>query len=414
MSSENIFLPCGLQSEAYPPVVQSLLETDLYKFTMWQALLHSHPNAQTEYAFVCRNTPLFPLAELKEEVEREIAHLCALRFQEDELAYLRSLRFMKSDFVDFLAIFHFQRKFISVTVEGEQLVIRACGPQVHVMGFEIFVLFIVNQLYFRRFPQQACLEEGRRRLQAKIALLQDFHAQETCRHPFEFFDFGVRRRFSAEWQEEVVATLAREVPLYFKGTSNVYLAKKFNLVPIGTMAHEYLQSFQSFGVRLRDFQKAALEAWVQEYRGDLGVALTDVVGMDAFLSDFDLYFAKLFDGLRHDSGDPIVWGEKALTHYAKLRIDSNTKRLVFSDGLDLPTAFSLYRHFADRVMTGFGIGTNLSNDCGPKPLNIVMKLVACNGQPVAKLSDANGKTLCKDETFLAYLRQVFQHPANIA
>lgn len=393
----------------HPPVVRSLLENDLYKFTMWQALLHSHPNTQTEYAFVCRNTPEFPLTELQQEVERELDHLCNLRFSDDELAYLRSLRFIKSDFVDFLTIFHFQRKFIKVSRDGEQLLIRACGPQVHVMGFEIYTLFIVNELYFRRFPQQACLDEGRRRLQAKLELIREFSATPQQKHPFEFFDFGVRRRFSGAWHEEVVATLAREVPQVFRGTSNVYLAKKYDLVPIGTMAHEYLQSYQSFGVRLRDFQKAALEAWVQEFRGDLGTALTDVVGMDAFLADFDLYFAKLFDGLRHDSGDPVIWGEKALAHYAKLRIDANSKRLVFSDGLDLPTAFNLYRHFADRVMTGFGIGTNLSNDVGQKALNIVMKLVNCNGQPVAKLSDARGKTLCKDETFLAYLRQVFHH-----
>jgi nicotinate phosphoribosyltransferase len=146
------------------------------------------------------------------------------------------------------------------------------------------------------------------------------------------FDFGLRRRFSGEWQREVVDTFRREIPRYFKGTSNVLLARDLGLVPIGTMAHEYLQSFQALGVRLRDFQKAALEGWVQEYRGDLGIALTDVVGMDAFLADFDLYFAKLFDGLRHDSGDPVVWGEKALAHYERLRIDAHTKRLVFSDG----------------------------------------------------------------------------------
>jgi len=217
----------------------------------------------------------------------------------------------------------------------------------------------------------------------------------------------VRRRYSGAWQREVVATLKDAVPQFFKGTSNVHLARTLGLVPIGTMAHEYLQAYQSFGVRLRDFQKAALEDWVQEYRGDLGVALTDVVGMDAFLADFDLYFAKLFDGLRHDSGDPVVWGEKALAHYARLRIDARTKRLVFSDGLDLPTAFSIYRHFADRTQLGFGVGTSLSNDVGLVPLNIVMKLTQCNGQPVAKLSDSPGKTMCKDETFLAYLRQVF-------
>jgi nicotinate phosphoribosyltransferase len=388
-------------------IVRSLLETDLYKFTMWQALLHSHPSAQTEYAFVCRNTPAYPLSELAADVNRELDHLCTLTFSEDELAYLRGLRFIKADFVDFLALFHFQRKFISVETDGAELKIRAVGPQVHVMGFEIFVLYIVNELYFQRFDQEAAMSEARRRLDEKVILLKQFSKEPARAHGFEFFDFGVRRRFSGEWQEEMVQRLATEVPQYFKGTSNVYLAKKYGLTPIGTMAHEYLQSYQSFGVRLRDFQKAALEEWVQEYRGDLGTALTDVVGMDAFLADFDLYFAKLFDGLRHDSGDPVQWGEKALAHYAKLRIDAHTKRLVFSDGLDLQTAFALHCHFADRTMTGFGIGTNLSNDTGIKPLNIVMKLMSCDGQPVAKLSDSAGKTLCKDETFIAYLRQVF-------
>jgi nicotinate phosphoribosyltransferase len=278
---------------------------------------------------------------------------------------------------------------------------------VHVMGFEIYVLAIVNELYFRRFDEQAALTEGRRRLGAKLDEVRAFGAAALRRHPFEFFDFGVRRRFSGAWQAEVVQRLRDEVPQFFKGTSNVHLARTLNLVPIGTMAHEYMQSYQSFDVRLRDFQKAALEDWVQEYRGDLGIALTDVVGMDAFLADFDLYFAKLFDGLRHDSGDPVVWGEKALAHYAKLRIDPHTKRLVFSDGLDLRTAFRLYHHFGDRTQLGFGIGTNLTNDTGLTTLGIVMKLTRCNGQPVAKLADSPGKTMCSDETFLAYLRQVF-------
>jgi nicotinate phosphoribosyltransferase len=393
------------------PIVRSLLETDLYKFTMWQALLHRHPSAQAEYAFACRNQPAYPLAELKHDVERELDHLCSLSFTADEVAYMRGLRFIKGDFADFLTVFRFQRHFIVVDTDGDTLTIRASGPQVHVMGFEIYVLYIVNELYFRRFDQAGALAEGRRRLAGKIGLLHGLADEPPKLHPFEFFDFGVRRRFSGAWHEEVVATFAREAPLYFKGTSNVWFAMKYQLVPIGTMAHEYLQSFQSFGVRLRDFQKAALEDWVQEYRGDLGTALTDVVGMDAFLADFDLYFAKLFDGLRHDSGDPVEWGEKALAHYARLRLDAHTRRLVFSDSLDLPKAFALYRHFADRTMTGFGIGTNLSNDVGIAPLNIVMKLMSCNGQPVAKLSDSPGKTMCLDETFLAYLRQVFHHPA---
>lgn len=389
------------------PVIQSLLDTDLYKFTMWQAMLHRHPATQAEYSFVCRNTPEFPLARLLPEVQAQLDHLCSLRFSPGELDYLRGLRFMKSDFVDFLRIFSFQRNFIRAWAEGDALHIKAQGPQVHVMAFEIFVLAIVNELYFRRFDEGASLAEGRRRLAAKVQLLKDFAERPAREHPFELFDFGVRRRFSGKWQREVVTTLRDEAPAYFKGTSNVLLAKDLGLVPIGTMAHEYLQTYQALGVRLRDFQRAALEDWVQEYRGDLGIALTDVVGMDAFLADFDLYFAKLFDGLRHDSGDPVAWGEKALAHYEKLRIDAHTKRLVFSDGLDLPEAMRIYDAFADRTQLGFGIGTNLTNDTGPRPLNIVMKLTGANGQPVAKLSDSPGKTLCDDQTFLAYLRQVF-------
>nr|WP_295775068.1 nicotinate phosphoribosyltransferase [Rhodoferax sp.] len=399
-------------TELFPPVIHSLLETDLYKFTMQQPMLHSMPTNQAEYRFVCRNTPAFPLAELAEDVNAQLDALCALRFTDDELGYLEALRYLSSDYIDFLRLFQFQRRFITVSTEGDTLHVVAKGPQVHVMGFEIYVLAIINELYFRRLAQgaahDAALAEARVRLQAKIALLRDYASNGPARrHPLEFFDFGVRRRFSGAWQQEVATTLAREVPEFFKGTSNVYLAKTLGLVPIGTMAHEYLQTFQATGVQLKGFQKAALEAWVQEYRGDLGVALTDVVGMDAFLADFDLYFAKLFDGLRHDSGDPVVWGEKALAHYAKLKLDAHAKRLVFSDGLDVPTALSLHSHFADRVQIGFGIGTNLSNDTGLKPLNIVMKLVSCNGQPTAKLSDSPGKTLCDDQTFLAYLRKVF-------
>ena len=389
------------------PIIRSLLETDLYKFTMWQTMLHRHPQVRAEYRFVCRNASAYPLAELLDEVNQQLDHLCTLSLTEDELAYLGGLRYIKPDFVDFLRIFRFQRRFIEARAAGETLEIVASGPQVHVMAFEIHVLALVNELYFRRFDASAALATGRARLQAKLEQLRAFETEPPRRHPFEFFDFGVRRRFSGAWQEEVVRTLQNEVPQFFKGTSNVHLAHRLGLIAIGTMAHEYLQSYQALDVRLRDFQKAALEDWVQEYRGDLGIALTDVVGMDAFLADFDLYFAKLFDGLRHDSGDPFVWGEKALAHYAKLRIDAHTKRLVFSDGLDLDKAFAIYRHFADRTPLGFGIGTNLSNDVGLTPLNIVMKLVRCNGQPVAKLSDSPGKTLCNDQTFLAYLRQVF-------
>jgi nicotinate phosphoribosyltransferase len=389
------------------PVITSLLDNDLYKFTMWQAMLHRFPQTTAEYEFICRNEPEYPLAELVGEVNLELDHLCALRFAEDELEYLYNLRYIKSDFVDFLRLFQFQRRFVRAWAEGGALRIRASGPQVHVMDFEIHVLAIVNELYFRRFDAQQAQRTGRERLAEKIALARSVENRPPKAHPFDITDFGTRRRFSAMWQREVVTALRDELPRIFVGTSNVLLAKDLGIIPIGTMAHEYMQTFQALGVRLRDFQRAALESWVQEYRGDLGIALTDVVGMDAFLADFDLYFAKLFDGLRHDSGDPIEWGEKAIAHYRKLRIDPRTKRLVFSDGLDVRKALEIYDALADRAPTGFGIGTNLTNDVGYTPLNIVMKLVRANGQPVAKLSDAPGKTLASDETFVAYLRQVF-------
>jgi nicotinate phosphoribosyltransferase len=373
---------------------------------MWHALLHRYPTNQAEYRFVCRNQPAFALSTLVEEVNQQLDWLCDLRFAPDELSYLAQLRFIKPDFVQFLRIFQLHRPFIEARADGDQLLITAKGPQVHVLPFEIYVLAIVNELYFRRLGVTG-LDLGRQRLKDKITLLRDALTAQPMRHPFSLFDFGLRRRFSGEWHNEVVATLKAELPDHFGGTSNVYLAKQHGLAPIGTMAHEYLQTFQSVGVQLKQFQKAALEAWVQEYRGDLGIALTDVVGMDAFLADFDLYFAKLFDGLRHDSGDPFAWGEKALAHYARQRIDAHSKRLTFSDSLDIGKAIALHRHFGDRVQTGFGIGTNLTNDVGPEPLHIVMKLVRCNDQPVAKLADSPGKTLCEDDTFLAYLRQVF-------
>ncbi|HET8596755.1 MAG TPA: nicotinate phosphoribosyltransferase [Castellaniella sp.] len=398
---------------AFRPIVVSLLDTDLYKFTMWQAMLHRHPAAQAEYRFISRTRPEHSLAALAPEIEAQIDHLCSLRFTQDELDYLGRLRYIKSDFVDFLSLFHFQRRFIEIGTDGDELSIVARGPQVHVMGFEIFVLAIVNELYFRRYQTPGVLAEGRRRLQTKIDLLQAFSQEPPRRFPLQISDFGLRRRFSRAWQAEVVERLRAAVPGIITGTSNVALARAQGLVPVGTMAHEYLQSYQAFGkVRLRDFQRSALEDWVQEYRGDLGIALTDVVGMDAFLADFDLYFAKLFDGLRHDSGDPIEWGEKALAHYRSLRIDPASKRFVFSDALDLPRTLEIYRHFADQVQLAFGIGTNLTNDLGPTPLNIVMKLFECNGMPTAKLADSPGKEHCTDETFLAYLRQVFGRTAG--
>ncbi|RSE78569.1 nicotinate phosphoribosyltransferase [Acinetobacter baumannii] len=394
------------------PIIHSLLDTDLYKYTMLQVVLHKFPQTHSVYHFRCRNLEdtVYPLVDILDDLNEQLDHLCNLKYKEDELQYLRKLRFIKSDFVDYLELFQLKRRFIHASIDEEgRLDIRIEGPMVQAMMFEIFVLAIVNELYFSRIKTDEVWAEGERRLQAKLELIQQYEkAQQPNDPPFLVSDFGTRRRYSFEWQKHVVAAFHNTVPNVFRGTSNVLLAKELNITPIGTMAHEFLQAFQALDVRLRDFQKAALETWVQEYRGDLGIALTDVVGMDAFLRDFDLYFAKLFDGLRHDSGDPYEWGDKAYAHYRKLKIDTKTKMLTFSDGLNLPKAWELHQYFKDRFQVSFGIGTNLTNDMGQTPLNIVLKLVECNGQSVAKISDSPGKTMTDNDTFLAYLRQVFQ------
>ncbi len=391
------------------PIIKSLLDNDLYKFTMLQAMLHQFPQTHGVYRFRCRNyrDAAYPLTELKQELEEQLDALCELKFTQDELDYLRGLRFIKSDFVDYLELFSLKRRFIRVHTQDDLLNIDIEGPMIQAMFFEIFVLCLVSELYYQRLVTPEMMAEGQRRLDDKVRLVQSF-TQVASDPPFVVADFGTRRRFSRDWQAHVVATMHAACPEIFRGTSNVYLAKTLGITPIGTMAHEFLQAFQALDVRLRDSQKAALEAWVREYRGDLGIALTDVVGMDAFLRDFDLYFAKLFDGLRHDSGDPFVWGDKAIAHYNKLKIDPKTKILTFSDGLTFEKAWELHQYFKDRIKTSFGIGTNLTNDMGIDQLNIVLKLVECNGQPVAKLSDSPGKTMIHNDTYLAYLRQVFE------
>lgn len=383
-------------------IIDSLLDTDLYKFTMMQCVLHQFPAAQAEYKFKCRN-PGTDLQAVIGPINEEIDHLCALHFRKNELDYLRSLRFMKSDFIDFLELFHLKRSSIVVKkAEGSDtdIEIRIRGPWLHTIMFEIPVLAIVNECYYRKFYPNQDLAEGRRRLKAKIESIKDIQ-------DIGISEYGTRRRFSKAWQEEVIKTMQVTMGKQFTGTSNVYYAMQLGLTPLGTMAHEYLQACQALGPRLRDSQKYAFEMWAKEYRGDLGIALSDVYGMKPFLLDFDMYFCKLFDGARHDSGDPFEWGEHLIEHYRKNRCDPKTKTLIFSDMLDFPKVISLYNAFHGRIRLGFGIGTNLVNDLGIPSLQNVIKLIRCNDQPVAKLSDDPVKSMCEDESYLRYLKTVF-------
>ncbi len=404
-------------------IIGSLLDTDLYKFTMMQVVLHRFPGAQVEYRFKCRNPAVDPetgesarpLAPYVSEIRDEIRLLCDLHFQDVELAYLRSMRFIKSDFVDFLGLFRLNEKYVTVSaLPSGEIDITIRGPWLHTILFEIPVLAIVNEVYFRNTQSLPDLLEGRRRLDVKIGQLRAEGLSDL-----KIADYGTRRRFSNAWHEEVLRVLsarlgtghspghAAGVGGQLAGTSNVLYAMKLGLVPLGTMAHEYLQACQALGPRLRDSQTYAFESWAKEYRGDLGIALSDVYGMSAFLRDFDLFFCKLFDGARHDSGDPFEWGERMLAHYNRNRVDPRTKTLIFSDALTVPRTIELFQRFKGRCQLAFGIGTNLTNDLGYEPLQIVIKMVRCNGQPVAKLSDTPSKNMCDDEKYLAYLRQVF-------
>jgi len=386
------------------PIIQSLLDTDLYKLTMMQGVLHQFPWAEVEYEFRCRNHGI-DFAPVTAEVDRELDHLCSLRFTEEELDFLQSLRFIKRDFIEFLRLFQLNREFITSEMDGEDYVLRIKGPWLHTILYEVPVLAIINELYFRYHHPDANLTDGITKLQAKIDLVK---AENSKGLPLKFSDFGTRRRFSRQWHETVIKTLKDAIPDNFMGTSNVYFAWKYDLTPVGTMAHEWLMACQALGPRLVDSQKFALEHWAQEFRGDLGIALSDVAGFKAFLKDFDMYFAKLFDGCRHDSGDPIAWGEGLITHYQGLRINAASKVGVFSDGLSFPRAIEIARHFKDRLTTYFGIGTNLTNDVVGEPLQIVIKMTRCQGTPVAKLSDSPGKQMCDDQEYLAYMKRVFK------
>jgi nicotinate phosphoribosyltransferase len=392
-------------------IVTSLLDTDLYKFSMMQVVLHQYPAAQVEYRFKCRN-PGIDLVPYIDEIREELHALCSLRFTVEELDYLREWRFLKSDFIDFLALFHLNAKYVQISpsaLGNGEIEIKICGPWLHTILFEVPLLAIVNEIYFRHNSVGVDLDEGRRRLREKISLLRDTAGYTECR----IADYGTRRRYSRDWHAEVATTLRDGLGMQLAGTSNVWLAWQLGLRPLGTLAHEYLQAHQALGPRLRDSQVAALEAWAKEYRGDLGIALSDVYGLTAFLRDFDMYFCKLFDGTRHDSGDPFTWGERVLAHYQANRVDPRGKVLVFSDGLDIPKVMKLYHHFHGRCQLAFGVGTNLTNDVGPTPLNIVIKMVRCNGQPVAKLSDSPGKNMCEDDAYITYLRQVFDIPVLV-
>jgi len=401
-------------------IITSLLDNDLYSFTQQQAILHHFPDVNVEYHFKCRNDK--DLTPFIDEIKKEVGHLCSLRCTRSELVYLNSdlLSFLKRNYVDFLVNFQLNPDHVDIYIDDDKkLAIKIKGNWFQTVLFEVPILAIVNEIYFTHHSKGTWkyIDIGQERLQEKIRLVRRYEEiqnatsrMQTGYAPrFKFADFGTRRRFGKEWHKAVVGQCKHEIPDNFIGTSNVALAKEYNLKPIGTMSHQWIMAGQGLDhVKLANSQKHMLDVWAREYRGDLGIALSDTVGFDAFLRDFDLYFAKLYDGCRHDSGDPFQWCEKLIAHYKKLKINPMTKSAVFSDGLTFPLALELCEKFYGKINTSFGIGTNLTNDCGLDPLQIVIKVVRVNGQPVAKISDSKGKGMCLDMDFLKYLASVYK------
>lgn len=386
------------------PIIISLLDQDLYKLNMGAIFATKYMNTCGQYHFKCRNTGIKFTPEMHEEIKEQIDHLCTLRFTQDELDYLRSIRFMKRGFVDFLDLWHPQRKYVTTNLsEDGELSIIVEGPLFKIMYFEIYLLEIVNEVYFRmQYDYDVLVASAREKLDAKIAKFKD------GTYNFKFAEFGCRRRLSREWEDEVVRRFAAEVP-NMVGTSNVYLAKKYGLTPIGTYAHEYVQMYQGIDhIPLAYTNHYALQDWYEYYKGDNGTALTDTLGTDLFLMDFDRSMANNFTGVRHDSGDPYEWGEKMIAHYESYGIDPKTKTLLFSDSLNFDKAQALHDHFKDRTKVSFGIGTFVSNDTCEKALNIVIKLQYVNGRPVAKISDNPGKAMCQDAGYLDYLKNAVE------
>lgn len=390
-------------------IITSLLENDMYKFSMGQAIYHQFSDYKTTWTFKCRNTDVKFTAEMVEEIKEQIKAYCGLRFTEDELTYLENIKWIKGSYVDFLRLWQPRFEDFEITADAEcGLSIETRGTWLNTSMYEIPTLAIVNEVYFRmNYDYDTLITSFKERLEEKFANLKSGKWYVGV-----FSEFGLRRRLSAEAQELVVEKFSHlndtaHCTSRFVGTSNVYLAKKFGLTPVGTMAHEWIMCVGQGNHKHNPAYSNwyALDAWVKEYGVLNGTALTDAITTDCFLKDFQLTYATLFSGVRHDSGDPIEWGEKMIKHYENLGIDAKTKTLLFSDSLNFERADKLFRHFNGKAKVAFGIGTYLSNDTITTPLNIVMKTTLCNGQDVAKISDTPGKGMCKNPAYVDYLQR---------
>ena len=398
-------------------IITSLLETDLYKFSMGQAIYHLFPSYTTTWTFKCRNTDVHFTGEMVDEIRSQIKAYCDLRFTEEELHYLSSIKWLQQSYVDFLRLW--RPNFDDFEISDDApcgLSIETRGTWLNTSMYEIPTLAIVNEVFFRmNYDYDKLFISFKEKLSEKKKWLT-----ENTFTIGNFSEFGLRRRLSAEAQDLAVMELSelngknKDIGSVCVGTSNVYLAKKHGLVPVGTMAHEWIMCVGQGNHKHNPAYSNwyALDAWVREYGVLNGIALTDTLSTECFLRDFQLTYATLFSGVRQDSGDPIAWGERMIRHYESLGIDPKMKTLLFSDNLDFEKADMIYRTFKDRSRVAFGIGTYIANDTDVEPLNIVMKVTDCNGYDVAKLSDTEGKGMCKNPDYVHYLKRCIDWRMN--
>ncbi len=399
-------------------IINSLLDLDAYKITMMQAVHSLYPDALVRYELIVRSDE--DVSDLLPQVREQVNQLADLRFTDQDIAYLsQSMPHLQGSFLQSLRYFHFmprrQVEFGIVKQSGKrQLRIGIEGTWRDTILYETMIMGIVSEVRSQKHWADVPSDYPIEVLKDKITHLREQLAARNITN-FKLTEMGTRRRFSARTQSDVMQCLQEEIPDLLLGTSNVYFARKYNLPAIGTIAHEWFMGHQAL-VNVRDSQRVALEQWLEVFDGRLSVAPTDTLTIDAFLKDFNPHLAKAFDGVRHDSGCPFTWGDRIIAHYEKLGIDPKSKMLIFSDGLNFDEALDICEYFAGRANISFGIGTFLTNDLAGwrnsqgkkyKPLSIVVKLVECNGSPVAKISDEPEKAMCEDAIFLANLKRRF-------
>ncbi|QCI18897.1 nicotinate phosphoribosyltransferase [Buchnera aphidicola] len=389
------------------PIIKTLLDTDAYKLHMQQAVFFCYKNVNVVAEFICRGPNI--LGTYVHILLDQINMMESLSLSNEEYLYMNSFPFFKKEYLHWLKNFRYNITQVQVNNCYGELNIRITGLWKEVILWEVPILSLISEIFHKSNYPNITPNIAVDYLNLKLKrFFKDTKHLDLSR--LKIVDFGTRRRFSYDVQYSIIKRLKEKFP-FLVGSSNYHISRILKLSPVGTQAHEWFQAHQQISSNIKYSQSLALKIWLCQYKKHLSIALTDCITMDSFLRDFDLSLSKSYQGIRHDSGDPIQWGEKALKHYINLGIDPSTKTLLFSDNLNFSKIITLYEKFNNRINVIFGIGTKLTCDIpNVKPLNIVIKLVKCNGKPVAKISDSPGKMFCIDPKFMYSLFQAFNLP----